>query len=228
MKMGTTDFLMSSPKNKTRLWGIKMEIEILYSDPFVAVCKKPIGISSENTPSGDGLADILAEKLCKKYVATLHRLDVGVGGIMVYALNPKSASFLSKEISEGRLEKRYYARVHGKPENESGIFEDLLFKDSKKNKSFVVERERKGVKKAKLGYKVIESDGDTSLVDVLLYTGRSHQIRVQFSSRGMPLVGDGKYGARDNEKNIALMCHYLKFKHPKTGEEMVFDVMCEI
>ena len=205
-----------------------MEIKILYRDKDIVICVKPVGIASENTENHDGLPDLLSEQLGEKYIATLHRLDVGVGGIMAYALNPKSAAFLSREISEGRFDKKYYARVYGCPEEKSGIFEDLLFKDSKKNKSFVVKKERKGVKKAKLSYEVLETDGKISLVDILLFTGRSHQIRVQFSSRNMPLVGDGKYGAKDNEKNIFLMCHSLEFVHPKSKERVSFDIPCEI
>ncbi len=205
-----------------------MTIQILHHDKDIVICVKPIGVASENTESGDGLPDLLSEQLGEKYIATLHRLDVGVGGVMAYALNQKSAAFLSREIAEGRFDKKYFARVYGCPEEKSGIFEDLLFKDSKKNKSFVVKKERKGVKMAKLSYDVLESDEKTSLVDILLYTGRSHQIRVQFSSRNMPLVGDGKYGAKDNQKNIALMCHSLKFTHPRSGEKMIFDIPCEI
>lgn len=205
-----------------------MEIKILHHDKDIVICIKPIGVASENTENKDGLPDLLSEQLGEKYIATLHRLDVGVGGVMAYALNPKSAAFLSREISEGRFDKKYFARVYGCPEENEGIYEDLLFKDSKKNKSFVVKKERKGVKKAKLSYKVLESDEKTSLVDILLFTGRSHQIRVQFSSRNMPLIGDGKYGAKDNEKNIALMCHALSFTHPRSGEKMNFDIPCEI
>ena len=205
-----------------------MDIKILHCDKDIVVCIKPIGVSSENTEKGDGLPDLLAKQLGEKYIATLHRLDVGVGGVMAYALNQKSAAFLSREISEGGFDKRYFARVYGCPEEDEGVFEDLLFKDSKKNKSFVVKKERKGVKKAKLSYKVVETDGEKSLVDILLFTGRSHQIRVQFSSRNMPLIGDGKYGAKDNEKSIALMCHALEFTHPKSGERVKFDIPCEI
>ncbi|MBR2020891.1 MAG: RluA family pseudouridine synthase [Clostridia bacterium] len=205
-----------------------MDIQILHHDKDIVVCIKPVGVSSENTEKGDGLPDLLGSQLGEKYVATLHRLDVGVGGVMAYALNPKSAAFLSREITEGRFDKRYFARVYGTPEEKSGIFEDLLFKDSKKNKSFVVKKQRAGVKKAKLSYEVLESDEKTSLVDILLYTGRSHQIRVQFSSRGMPLVGDGKYGAKDNEKSIALMCHALEFVHPTSREKLKFDIPCTI
>lgn len=200
-----------------------MSIKILHRDNDILICIKPIGISSESTEKSDGLPDLLCEQLNLKYIATLHRLDVGVGGVMAYALNKKSAAFLSREIAEGRFDKRYFARVHGCPEQDEGIYEDLLFKDSKKNKSFIVSKERRGVKKAKLAYKVVSKDGETSLVDILLCTGRSHQIRVQFASRGMALMGDGKYGARDNEKNIALACHSLSFIHPKTKEKVIFE-----
>ena len=205
-----------------------MAIQILYRDKDIVICVKPVGIASENTENKDGLPDLLAAELGEKYVATLHRLDVGVGGIMAYALNRESAAFLSREISEGRFNKRYLARVYGCPEEKSGIFEDLLFKDSKKNKSFVVKKERRGVKKAKLSYEVLETAGGVSLVDILLYTGRSHQIRVQFSSRGMPLVGDGKYGAKDNEKQLSLACHSLEFIHPSTKKSVRFDYTPEI
>ena len=204
-----------------------MDIQILHQDKDIVVCIKPCGISSQNTEQKDGLPDRLSELLGKNYVATLHRLDTGVSGVMVYALNPKSAAFLSREISENRFKKHYIARVYGKPEQNEGVFEDLLFKDSKKNKSFVVKNERKGVKKAKLSYKVIESDDTTSLVEILLHTGRSHQIRVQFSSRGMPLVGDGKYGAKDNEKNIALTSTKLEFVHPSSKELVCFTYFFE-
>ena len=205
-----------------------MDIQILYRDKDIVICVKPVGVSSENTENGDGLPDLLAAGLGEKYVATLHRLDVGVGGIMAYALNQRSAAFLSREISEGRFNKRYLARIHGCPEQKSGIFEDLLFKDSKKNKSFVVKKERRGVKKAKLSYEVLETVDGISLVDVLLYTGRSHQIRVQFSSRGMPLVGDGKYGAKDNAKHLSLACHSLEFIHPATKKSVKFEYTPEI
>ena len=185
-----------------------MDIQILYHDKDIAVCIKPIGISSENTDKGDGLPDLLAKQLGAKYIGTLHRLDAGVGGVMVYALNPKSASVLSKDIAEGVFHKYYVATVYGKPSEDEGIFEDLLFKDSSKNKSFVVKKERRGVKKAKLSYKVLATENKENIqkttVEIYMYTGRSHQIRVQFSHRGMPLIGDGKYGAKDNEKNIAL------------------------
>ena len=105
------------------------------------------------------------------------------------------------------------AVVSGKPDESNGVFEDLLFKDSSKNKSYVVRRERKGVKKAKLEYELLASNGDMSLVSVLLHTGRSHQIRVQFSSRKMPLIGDGKYGSKDNRCTVALWSGEIEFTY---------------
>ena len=204
------------------------EIKIVHRDKDFVVCIKPIGVSSESTPDKNGLCDLLQEQLGVKEVYTLHRLDTGVGGLMAYALSKKGASLLSKDIAEGNFHKYYTATVYGKPETDEGIYEDLLFKDSKKNKSFVVTKERKGVKKAKLSYRVLDTknDGDKikTTVEVYLYTGRSHQIRVQFSHRGMPLAGDGKYGAKDNEKNIGLCCTKLRFLHPATHDELEFEI----
>ncbi len=206
-----------------------MEIEILYRDKSIVVCIKPVGISSESTETGDGLCDILAKQLGEKYVAVLHRLDVGVGGLMVYALNHEAAKVLSRDIAEGNMHKYYTASFYGDMQEQTGAFEDLLFKDSKRNKTFVVDRERKGVKKAKLSYRVLDkktdSDGRTvTTAEIYLYTGRSHQIRAQFSHRGMPLVGDGKYGAKDNVKNIALKCTKIILEHPVTKQQLEWQI----
>ena len=200
-------------------------LTVLYKDNDIVVVIKPVGVLSEE---GEGsLPALLREELSLKEVFPIHRLDRTVGGVMVYALNKKSAAALSTAVQNGDMKKRYLAIVHTRPEEDSGTFEDLLFKDSKKNKSFVVARERKGVKKASLQYEVLGSDGEKTLVKILLHTGRSHQIRVQFSSRKMPLVGDGKYGALDNEKNICLFSHSLTFPHPKSGEEVEFSALPE-
>ena len=161
-------------------------MQILYSDNDIAVCVKPVGLDSESE-----VPAALAETLGGTFF-TLHRLDKNVGGVMVYARNKSAAAALSKAIQDGAMVKEYVAQVHGEPP-ESGDWTDLLWKDSSKNKVFVVKRERKGVKKARLEYQRIGE----GLVHVRLYTGRSHQIRVQFASRGFPLLGDHKYGARD-------------------------------
>ena len=188
-------------------------MEILHSDENIIVIIKPVGLDSEHDVPAVLQSEVGGE------VFTLHRLDKNVGGVMVYARNKKTAAVLSKAIQEGRMVKEYLAKVHGTPE-ESGVLEDLLFKDSKKNKVFVVKRQRAGVKKAKLEYKRL-SEGEESLVHIRLYTGRSHQIRVQFASRGFPLVGDHKYGSKSSEKEPKLFSHRITF--PYKGKDVSFE-----
>lgn len=185
-------------------------ISVLFENDDFAVCVKPVGIASQND-SADDMVKLLSSQLnCKIY--PVHRLDTAVGGTMIFAKNSATASALSKEISNGRFTKKYLAVINGTPEQKTGTMEDLLFKDSRKNKSFVVKRERKGVKKAKLDYTVLETAEDITLVKIKLHTGRSHQIRVQFSSRKMPLVGDGKYGGSDNRCSVALWSYSVSFR----------------
>lgn len=186
-------------------------IEILFENNDFAVCVKPVGICSQNDGAED-MVKLLKEQL-GSVIYPVHRLDTAVGGTMVFAKNPKTAAALSKQVADGSFKKRYFAVVSGKPDENNGVFEDLLFKDSSKNKSYVVRRERKGVKKAKLEYELLASNGDMSLVSVLLHTGRSHQIRVQFSSRKMPLIGDGKYGSKDNRCTVALWSGEIEFTY---------------
>ena len=160
-------------------------MQILFDDKNIVVIVKPVGMDSEHeVPAALG-GDLYP----------VHRLDKNVGGVMVYARTKAAAAALSKAIQDGTMVKEYVAMVHGTPP-EIGDWEDLLFKDSSKNKVFVVKKERKGVKKARLEYVRLNA-GERSLVRIRLHTGRSHQIRVQFASRGFPLVGDGKYGAKD-------------------------------
>ena len=163
-------------------------MEILYSDKDYAVCVKPVGADSEH-----GLPGLLKEALGGE-IFPVHRLDMNVGGVMVYARTKQAAAEFSRLIQEGKMVKEYVALVHGQPP-EKGDWTDLLFKDSRRNKVFVVDRQRSGVKQARLEFTRKES-GENSLVHIRLHTGRSHQIRVQFSSRGFPLVGDHKYGSR--------------------------------
>ncbi len=196
-------------------------MEILYSDEHIVVCIKPVGVLSQSDSLGGESMITLLSKMFGCEIYPLHRLDKGVSGVMVYAKTKLAAARLSQDIAERRFKKEYLAVVHGVPEN-SGEMKDLLFKDSCKNKSFVVDRKRKGVKEASLQYKLIKTDGQNSLVEILLHTGRTHQIRVQFASRKMSLLGDKKYGAIDNFKNIALFSYRLSFNHPKTNEEMMF------
>ena len=164
-------------------------MRLLHTDRDFVVCVKPVGLDSEMEVPAK------LKELVGGDIYPLHRLDKNVGGVMVYARTKQAAAVLSKAIQEGHMVKQYVALVHGTPP-ETGDWEDLLWKDSKKNKVFVVKRQRGGVKKARLEYRLL-SPGENSLVRIRLHTGRSHQIRVQFASRGFPLVGDHKYGSRD-------------------------------
>lgn len=184
-------------------------IDILFENKDFLACIKPVGIASQNDGAED-MVKILSAQTGSD-IFPVHRLDTAVGGTMVFAKNSKTAALLSKQISDGSFKKKYLAVINGVPGENSAVLEDLLFKDSSKNKSYVVKRERKGVKRAKLEYKVLESNDETALIEVLLYTGRSHQIRVQFASRRMPLIGDGKYGSKDNRCSVALWSHEVSF-----------------
>lgn len=187
-------------------------MDIIYSDKDLAVCIKPVGLDSEAQ-----MPAALKEQLGGEFFP-IHRLDKNVGGVMVYARTRQAAAALSKAIQEGTFIKEYVAMVHGTPPEE-GDWEDLLFKDSSKNKVFVVKKERRGVKNARLKFLRL-SAGETSLVRIRLYTGRSHQIRVQFSSRGFPLVGDHKYGSRDEKTEPMLYSCCLTF--PWKGKQIRF------
>ena len=178
-------------------------MKFIYNDKDIAVIIKPVGLDSEiEVPTA-------IKETMGGEVYPIHRLDKNVGGVMVYARSKQAAAALSKAVQEGAMVKEYVALVHGTPP-ESGDWEDLLWKDVKKNKVFVVQRQRSGVKKARLEYRVLKT-GETSLVHIRLHTGRSHQIRVQFSSRGYPLVGDHKYGSRHEKKEPMLFSCRITF-----------------
>lgn len=186
-------------------------IEILFENDDFLVCVKPVGIASQNDKSEDMVK--LLRLQTGSDIFSVHRLDTAVGGTMVFAKNSRTAAFLSKQIAEGNFKKKYLAIIDGIPKDNYAVLEDFLFKDSSKNKSYVVKRERKGVKKAKLEYSVLATADRFSLIEVLLHTGRSHQIRVQFASRKMPLIGDGKYGSKDNRCSVALWSYEIAFSY---------------
>lgn len=190
-------------------------MDILYSDKDIAVCVKPVGLDAEQE-----VPAALKEALGGE-IFPIHRLDQNVGGVMVYARTKTAAAALSKAIQDGTMVKEYVALIHGAPP-ETGDWEDLLWKDSKKNKVYVVKRQRGGVKKARLEFSRLSS-GETSLVRIRLHTGRSHQIRVQFSSRGFPLVGDHKYGSRDERTAPMLFSCCITF--PYRGETRRFETL---
>lgn len=198
-------------------------MEILYENSQITVCIKPCGVQSQ----GDGensLVTLLSRHYGTEEIYPVHRLDTVTSGVMVYARTRKAAADLSKQITENKFEKTYLAVVHGRPYPEKGIMEDLLFKDSKKNKSFVVKRERKGVKRASLEYEVLKTSADgLSLVKIRLHTGRTHQIRVQFASRRHPVYGDGKYGASDGISFIGLWSYSLTFTDPEDKTTKTFS-----
>ena len=190
-------------------------MEILYSDKHLAVCIKPVGLDSEAQVPAELKSALGGE------IFPIHRLDLNVGGVMVFARTKQAAAALSKAVQDGAMVKEYVAMVHGTPP-ETGDWEDFLFKDSRKNKVFAVKKERKGVKYARLAFTRLTA-GEESLVRIRLYTGRSHQIRVQFSSRGYPLVGDHKYGSRSERTEPMLFSCQITF--PWQGEEKVFHAL---
>lgn len=199
-------------------------LTILYSDSHIAVCVKPAGVLSQDAGERS-MPGLLKSRLKRDYVVPVHRLDQAVGGVMVYALSEKAAASLSRAIQEKELEKTYLAVLRGTPEKSEDTLEDLLFHDRNRSKTYVVDRQRKGVKDAKLSYAVLEGAGEWTLVKVRLYTGRTHQIWVQFASRKLPLVGDGKYGGKEPGTALGLWSWKLAFPHPVTKKTMEFTYL---
>lgn len=195
-------------------------IPILYRDSHVVVCVKPSGVVSQDAGE-NSMPQRIKDQLGTDYVAVVHRLDREVGGVMVYALSRKAAAELSQSIQNRTLRKRYLAVLCGTPDEKETALEDLLYHDKQRNKTYVVSRERKGVKPARLSYKLLQTVSGQSLVDVHLDTGRTHQIRVQFSSRKLPLAGDRKYGGLAGP--MGLWSWGLVFPHPITGKTMAFS-----
>lgn len=195
---------------------------VLYEDSEIIVCLKPAGIQSQG-----GKADMVArlneyflQNSSDAVAYPVHRLDKETAGVMVFAKNAKSAAELSKQISGNDMKKHYYAVISGSPSEKSGVLKDLLFHDRQKNKTYTVKRSRKGVKEASLEYISVAENSGLTLLDILLHTGRTHQIRVQFASRKLPLCGDGKYGGGNGK--LALFAYMLEFYHPATRERLVF------
>ena len=199
------------------------KLDILYQDRDILVCIKPARILSTDEPGG--LPSLVREALGdeKADIRTVHRLDRVVSGVMVLARNAKAASELSRQIREDEFEKEYLAVVHGQLENRAGTLTDLLYRDKARRMTMVASEPAKGVQEAILDYTVMNQTDDMSRVKVLLRTGRTHQIRVQFASRNMPLVGERKYGTLEDPCEIALWSHRIAFTHPYTGKRMEFS-----
>lgn len=198
-------------------------MEILYSDSDILVCIKPARVLSTDEPGG--LPSLVREALGdpKADVRTVHRLDRVVSGVMVLARNAKTASELSRQIREDIFEKEYLAVLHGIPENPKAELRDLLYRDKARRMTMVASEPAKGVQEAVLDYELLNCTENNSLVKIHLHTGRTHQIRVQFASRGLPLVGERKYSTLEDPCEIALWSHRIGFRYPATGEWVTFS-----
>ena len=199
-------------------------MKFVYKDKDIVVCIKPPRVLSTDEPGG--VPELVREALGnpKADVRTVHRLDRVVGGLMVLARNAAAASGLSQQIRENEFEKEYLAVIHGTPNNNADRLTDLLLRDKARKMTFVVDAEGKGVLPASLTYQVLNQNNNLTRVRIQLETGRTHQIRVQFASRGLPLVGEKKYSTLPDDCEIALWSYRLAFIHPKTGDKMEFTM----
>lgn len=199
-------------------------MRILYQDDDIILCVKPPRVLSTDEPGG--LPELLRNALGdpKADIRTVHRLDRVVSGLMVLARNAAAASELSRQIREGEFDKSYLAVLHGIPGEKEALLRDLLLRDKRERKTYVVTEPAKGVQEALLRYQLLSTGEGLSKVSIELLTGRTHQIRAQFSSRGLPLVGDRKYSTLEDECEIALWSWKLSFNHPKTGKPMAFQL----
>lgn len=197
-------------------------MELIYQDKDIIVCVKPAGVLSTDEPGG--VPDLVRQELGdpNANVRTVHRLDQTVSGLMVLARRSKAASELSRQIREGAFQKEYVAVIHGTPGEDRGELRDLLLRNKQERKTYIVTEPGKDVQEAILDYNVLHRAGDLTRVRIRLHTGRTHQIRVQFSGRGWPLVGDRKYGNPEETCNIALWSYRLAFNHPYSGKPMEF------
>lgn len=197
-------------------------LEILYENEMYVVLIKPVGVLSESTGSKS-----VASLLGVDELYTVHRLDKDVSGVMVYAKTKAAAALISAQMQNGEFSKEYLAVVEGKVEQQ-GRLVDLLFHDRNKNKTYVVKRKRGGVKEAALNYETVgvkkTDSGEFSLLKIKLETGRTHQIRVQFASRGFSLFGDRKYGSKFSG-NIALFSHKISFDFPVSNKRVTFEAL---
>lgn len=195
-------------------------MELIYQDKDIVVCVKPSGVLSTDEPGG--MPDLVREALGDSNIRTVHRLDRMVSGLMVFARRSKAASELSRQIREGEFQKEYLAVIHGMLPEECGEFRDLLWRNKQERKTYIVDKPDKDVQEAVLDYRVLNRSADMTRVRICLHTGRTHQIRAQFSGRGLPLVGDRKYGMPQDDCTIALWSYRLAFHHPFSGKPMEF------
>ena len=198
-------------------------MDVLFEDDSIIVCYKPAGVATQTKNIGE--QDMLS--LVNNYLASKnekHRLDQPVEGVMVFAKTADAANKLTKQITEHTFKKKYYAIISREAFPNEGELTDYLVKDNRTNLSKVVKESDPRAKKAVLRYRVVEQWDDRKLLDIDLYTGRHHQIRIQLASRTAPIIGDVKYGGVSTGHNLALCSHYIGFNHPVTGERMGFDI----
>lgn len=195
-------------------------MELIYQDKDIVVCVKPPRVLSTDEPGG--MPELVRQALGCEDVRTVHRLDRVVSGLMVLARSADSASELSRQIRENQFQKEYLAVVHGCPVADSGEFRDLLLRNKQERKTYIVTEPAKGVQEAILTYQTLANTPELAKVRIQLQTGRTHQIRAQFSGRGLPLVGDRKYSLLEDDCEIALWSYRLAFFHPETGAPMEF------
>ena len=195
-------------------------MEILYQDERIVVAVKPAGVLS--TDEAGGMPSLLRQALGADCIRTVHRLDAQTGGVMVFARSRMAASLLSQQVRERQFDKGYLAVVHGVPEPPCGDMRDLLGRDAARRVTYVADVPSADTREARLSYEMLGTAEGLSLMRIRLHTGRTHQIRVQFSSRGLPLWGDRKYGPPNDAAALALWAYRLRFTHPQTGREMTF------
>lgn len=192
-------------------------MKIIYQDEDILVCIKPSGALS--TDEAGGMPELIRQTIGEEHeIRTVHRLDSVVAGLMVYALSKTAASGLTNQITDGTFTKEYMAVIEGRPEKAAGELHDYLIRNKRERKTYVVQKAGRGAEEAILHYKTLDVSGDLSLVRVKLVTGRTHQIRAQFSTRHLPLYGDGKYGSKNRDARIALWSCHLSFRHPVNGK----------
>ena len=200
------------------------DLHIVFEDKYLLLCVKPVGVLSEDSESGASMPRLLCAHYSAlrqpNYIATVHRLDKITGGLMIFSRRREVTGKLIAAVAAHQVEKEDLAVLRGHREEKEAELTDLLFRDAAKNKSYVVKRMRKGVREAKLSYRVLAETEELTLVRVRLHTGRTHQIRVQFASRGLPLLGDIRYGSKDPKCTASLWSYRLALTHPLTGEKI--------
>ncbi len=210
-----------------------MKLNVIYEDNHIIVVEKPVGVPTQSDYTKDeDMYNLVRNYIKEKYnkpgqafVGIVHRLDRPVGGIMVFARTSKGASRLSEQIRNRTFTKIYLAEIMGHLEKKSGCLENYLVKNEKKNMSFVTDKDNENAKLARLDYEVIKEKENSSIIKVVLHTGRHHQIRVQFANIGHPLIGDAKYGIdKKGRSEVMLWAYSLEFKHPTKDEIMKFDI----